>query len=439
MDHPVNAARCSRRSLCALLATAASARALGRIPLGGALRLRVPLRTTLLDPQLADDPFSALFGAAIADPLYALDAGGKPYPALADALPEATAGGALVRLRPELVSARGKPLLARDAIFALKRARSLGGAALLAPFAAPLEVASDPLAFSVPGAEPTALARALSSPLCALVPRGFSPLAPDGTGGFQATLTANLALLARNPRAARGAAFLDRIEIAPALDLAECLRAFEAGQADLGWLGNGLYRPRAGALSFEGPSYGWLTLRTGLDAKNWGAPGVAQQLCDGVQSQGLAHFGLRALPGAGDPVSFAGSSLPLLVADDTPYLVELARALEPLLGPGTSRTPTTPTPRSALAEARRSRRFGFMLDFVRSASSDAALAPLTLLAAVDPALAVHPPLRAPSSVRDLTRSLPLGVLGELAISGARLPDYEALPTWQLPAVWRRPP
>ena len=34
----------------------------------------------------------------------------------------------------------------------------------------------EPLAFVVPGAEPLALARALSSPLCALLPRGFSPL-----------------------------------------------------------------------------------------------------------------------------------------------------------------------------------------------------------------------------------------------------------------------
>jgi peptide/nickel transport system substrate-binding protein len=427
----------SRRAWLASLAATATAHALGRTPLGGTLRLRVPLRTQSLDPHLADEPFSALFASAIADPLYALDASGKPYPALADALPELAKGGTRVSLRAELKTARGKPLVARDAVFALKRARALGASAVLARFAPPVEVANNPLSFVVAGADPLALARALSSPLCALVPRGFSPLTPDGTGAFQATLAANLALFTRNPRAARGASFLDRIEVAPAQELAECLRAFEAGQADVGWLGNGLYRPRPGALPFEGPSYGWLVLRTGLDAKNWGAPGVAQQLCDGIATQNLAQFGVHALPGAGDPSRFGGSDTPLLVADDTPELVEIARALEPLLGQGGPRTPATPTARSALAEARRTRRFGFMLDFVTRASSDPVLAPLTLLASVDPALAAHPPLSAPASLRDLTRSLPLGVLGELTLSGARLAEYEGLPGWQLGAVWKR--
>jgi len=416
------------------MCSAASASALGRTPFAGVLRLRLPLYFGGLDPHSLDDPLSALFAPAIADPLFALDASGKPYPALASALPERTAKGARVSLRPELVSARGRALSAGDLIFSFKRSQTLGGASVLGAFRAPSVDGKDPLSIIVPDADPAALARALASPLTALVPRNFSPAVPDGTGAFKATLGAGSLTLTRNESAARAAAFLDRIELSRAADLADALRAFEAGSVDVGWLGNGLYRPRAGAIPLEGPVFGWIVLRTGLDAKTWGAPGIAQQLAATLPAEALSHFGVRALPGPGEAVRWGGGPVALLVSDDAPHALELARALEPLLGSPGNEVRATPLPRAAWLEARRSRRFGLMLDFVRSASSDPTQATQALLAAVDPALAKHPP-RSPSSLRDLTRSLSLGIVGEVRVSGSRTAAFEGLDAWQLGAVF----
>ncbi len=421
-----------RRSFLATLSLVASAHALGRTRFGGALRLRLPLYFGGLDPHVLDDPLSALFAPAIADPLYAFDASGQPYPALASSLPERTAMGTRVSLRPELSSARGKALSARDVVFSLRRAQALGGASVLGAFRGANLHAADPLSILVPDADPSALARALACPLTAIVPRGFSPSAPDGTGAFAATLGTGTLTLSRNERAARAAAYLDRIELSRAPDLADALRAFETGAADVGWLGNGLYRPRAGALALEGAAFGWIVLRTGLEAKAWGAPGIAQQVAAAVPAEALSHFGVRALPASGG-ARWGGVPSALLVSDDAPHAFELARALEPLLSSPGHEVRATALPRAAWLDARRSRNFSLMLDFVRSASPDPLQATQALLAAVDPALARHPP-HGQTSLVELTRALPLGVLGEIRVSGSRMPTFAGLEAWQLGGV-----
>ncbi len=424
----------ARRAFLAALCSSASARALGRSPFGGTLRLRLPLFFGGLDPHALDDPLSALFASAIADSLFTFDTNGKPYPALASALPERTPKGARLSLRPDLVTARGKPLSARDLVFSFKRAQAAGGSAVLRAFHAPSLDSADPLSVLVPDADPDALARALANPLTALVPRGFSPLQPDGTGAFSAQFQRSSLTLTRNERAARGAAFLDRIEVSAASDLADALRAFETASVDVGWLGNGLYRGRVGARPLEGPVYGWIVLRTGLEAKTWGAPGIAQQLCSALPADALLHFGVRALSHRDPGVRWAGGPSSLLVCDDAPYLVELGRALEPLLGSPGNEVHPAPIARSAWLDARRTRHFGLMLDFVRAADTDPTQSAQALLAAVDPALAQRPPRNA-SALDDTTRTLTLGVLGEVRVSGARMPEFEALETWQLGAVW----
>ena len=429
--------RLGRRAFLATLGSAASAGALGRTPTAGTLRLRLPLYFGGLDPHLLDDPLSALFASAIADPLFALDASGKPYAALASALPERTAHGARITLRPGLVSARGKALSAADVVFSLKRAQSLGGAAVLGAFRPASVDGKAPLSVIVPDADPDALAHALSSPLTAIVPRSFSALAPDGTGAFKASSSPGTLTLSRNESAARSAAFLERIELSRAADLADALRAFEAGQVDVGWLGNGLYRPKAGAVALEGPSFGWMVLRTGLDAKTWGAPGIAQQLARALPSAALARFGLRPLPDATDGVHWGGGPSSLLVSDDAPYALELARALEPLLSSPGNEVRATPLARSAWLEARRTRRFGLMLDFVRAANADPTQSVQALLAAVDPALAKRPPKNL-ASVQDATRTLTLGIIGELRVSGAHSPEFQSLDAWQMGNVWLNP-
>jgi peptide/nickel transport system substrate-binding protein len=426
--------RLGRRGFLTALACASSAGALGRTPFGATLRLRLPLYFGGIDPHLLDDPLSALFAPAIADPLYAFDAIGKPYPALANALPEHTSRGARISLRPELLSARGKALSAADIVFSFKRAQALGGAAVLGTFRPPSIDHKDALSALFPDADPVELARALASPLTALVPRGFSPSTPDGTGAFKATVGNGTLTLLRNENAARAAAFLERIELSRAADLADALRAFEAGSVDVGWLGNGLYRARAGAVPLEGPVFGWIVLRTGLDAKTWGAPGIAQQLAATLPSEALSHFGVRALPGPGEGVHWGGGPATLLVCDDAPHALELGRALEPLLSSSGNEVRVNAVPRATWLDARRTRRFALLLDFVRSASSDPTQATQALLAAVDPALAKHPP-RNSSSLRELTRTLSLGIVGEVRVSGSRVAAFEGLETWQLGGVW----
>ncbi|MET0791004.1 MAG: hypothetical protein ABW061_05740, partial [Polyangiaceae bacterium] len=164
---------------------------------------------------------------------------------------------------------------------------------------------------------------------------------------------------------------------------------------------------------------------------------IAQQLTATLPSAALARFGIRALPNAGSGERWAGGPAPLLVCDDAPQAVELARALEPLLGSPGNEVRATPIARSAWLEARRSRKFSLMLDFVRAATTDATESVQALLAAVDPALAKRPP-RNLSSLLDATRTLTLGVVGEVRVTGSRVPELEALEAWQLGAVWLNP-
>lgn len=297
----------------------------------------------------------------------------------------------------------------------------------------------DPLAFTVPGAEPSALAHALASPLAALVPRGFSALAPDGAGPFRATPSRDSLLLERNLRAARGPSFLERVSVTRAADLAAALRAFESAQADVGFLGAGLHRARQGAVAFEGPTYGWAVLRAGRDAGSWGAPGVAQGLADRVTHDALRHLGVvpaggRLLPNAG----WGDGAAEILVDADAPLLQKLGETAAPMLG-GSAPLTVRPVPRAELAERRASGAFTLMVDFVRSSGPPGRATLLSLLAAVSPALAARPPRATSMEPRDVARTLPLGVLGGLRLQGFRLPDVVGLEAFQLGNVYVAPP
>jgi peptide/nickel transport system substrate-binding protein len=413
---------------------------MGRTPRGGVLSLSVPYALRELDPHALDDPASALFAPAIADPLYALDAAGRPYPTLATALPEPSARGAVVRLRRGLTSAQGKPLDARDAAFSLERARKLGAAGVLAPFRA-ARVSSDrsSLEFEGVSADDPALATALASPLTALVPRGFSKLAPDGTGAFAAALSRDGLKLSRNSRAARGASYLDRIEVSSVPDLAEALRAFEAGVADLGWLGAGLHRARPGSKAFAGPTYGQLILRSGSEARAWGSAGLAQQLADGARPEQLGHLGVVPEAGSGPGIAWGGGAVELLVAAESAQLRQIAQALAAALSRPSNPVRDQPVSRAEFELRRSERRYALMLDFVRPLGPSGEALLLGLLTAENPALARRPPRLAGQSVRDLARTLSLGVIGRLRLVGAVLPDVRSLEQWQLGAVFRERP
>jgi peptide/nickel transport system substrate-binding protein len=426
----------SRRAFAAACLATASSAALGRIPYGGRLRLRVPWPLGSLDPHVLDDVVAALWGPAIADSLYALDSRSAPYPTLAQALPAPTRLGAKVTLRPGLVSARGRVLSAADVVFSWTRARQRGAAALLAEWEKPTVARGDPLTVEVRGASPEALAVALASPLTALVPRSFSPAAPDGTGAFVAQMGADSIVLQRNPRAARGAAFLDSIEVRRVGGLAEALRAFETGEADLGWLGSGLHRPRPDAVRLEGPRLGWVVLRTGPEARAWGAPGVAQRLLDAVAPSRLAHLGLELPESPQGSPAWGGPAADLVVDERAPQLVEIAKSLAAVMqGVGHEVRPLA-LARVEFEQRRTTGRYALMLDFVRPLSARPEDVPFALLTAADPALVRHPPRLGAQPARIVGRSLSLGVLGELRLRGASSPGYHGLNAWDLGAVWQ---
>jgi peptide/nickel transport system substrate-binding protein len=427
--------RLSRRAFLATSALGSSAAALGRTPYGGRLRLSIPWPITSLDPASLESGFAALFAPALSEPLYGLDAAGNPYPALADALPAKLEEGSRVTVRAGLKTAAGRALEGADVVATVARARSRGAAGVLGEIAPPRVDAADPQSVVFPSTPVERVARALASPLLALLPRNFSPLAPDGCGAFKVELAHGRALLTRNLAAARGAAFLDAIEVSSTTDLAELLRGFEAGETDVGWFGTGLYRAVPGAVSFEAPSYGFAVLMSGKAAGAWGAPGTLQALLDAVPAPQLSHLGLRGLPARaqGSP-AWGGPSTTLSVLGSAPQLVAIARALSASLStPGHQLTVVEKTAEE-LAAHKSSRDFGLMVELVRAPTPRPHDLELALRTAASPDAAKRAPRTAPLAPRELGRQLTLGVIGELAVWGARRAPFVGLETWQLGAV-----
>jgi hypothetical protein len=125
-----------------------------------------------------------------------------------------------------------------------------------------------------------------------------------------------------------------------------------------------------------------------------------------------------------------------LVAAESAQLRQIAQALAAALSRSGNPVRDQPVPRAEFELRRSERRFALMLDFVRPLGSSAEATLLGLLTAENPALARRPPRLAGQSVRDLARTLSLGVIGRLRLVGAVLPDVRALEQWQLGAVFR---
>jgi len=426
--------RLSRRTFLAgsvsslLLGRAGLSHALGRTPHGGRFSLHLPWPTRSLDPHDLRDPAASLFASAIADSLYTLDASGHPAPALAAALPSREALGTVIRLRENLRTARKVAMDARDVLFSLDRARSRGAAALFADLPKAEAYPKDPLALVFGKADPQKLARAFSSPLTAIVPRHFDPLSPDGTGPFRADCGDKSITFSRNSFAACGASFLDGIDVFRADDLATSLRRFEAERDDIGWLGLGLHGERAGAARFDLGSVAWIVLWIGSQAPNgFGLPGVAQRLLDGVPPERLSHVGLGLLPAAVGDAAWGGLPAEMLVDEDSPHLLEIGRTLAPILSRPGHEVTLTKSSRGEIARKRASKQALMSLEIVRPLYPGALGALLALATADDAALArdlakAPPKLPMQASARTLTRSLHVGVLGEVRISGGAVPE-----------------
>jgi peptide/nickel transport system substrate-binding protein len=443
--------RMSRRALLAaavagaVSATSGSSRAMGRTPLGGRVSLHLPWPTRSLDPHDLRDPTAALFAAAVADPLYGTDGAGNPFPSLATALPSREATGTVVRLREGLKTARKAALDARDVIASVERARARGASAVLTDIPKPTPYPGDPLAAIFGSVDPQKLARALASPLVALLPRNFDPASPDGTGAFRADCAADKLTLTRNPLGARGASFLDGVDVSRADDLTTSLRSFETERNDLGWLGLGLHGERKGSLRFDLGRAAWIVLAIGPQAGGFGAPGVAQRLLDAVPPERLGHLGLGALPQASGDPGWGGPPSELLVDEGSAHLVEIARTLAPILSRPGHEVTATPVARAEIGRRRAKGGATLSLEVVRAALPGPLGALLSLATADDPArareLAQHPPRLAPNaSARTLTHSLHVGVLGELRVMGGQMPDLALVrgaEGWDLGASFRK--
>lgn len=418
--------------------------ALGRTPVGGKLAMRVPWALGSIDPHDLRDPAAALFAHAIFDSLYAVDASNAPYPALATAMPAREGAGTVVRLRDGIRTARGAALDARDVIFSIERARLRGGAALWTDLPKPSAHPGERLAILFGSADPYKLARALGSPLFALLPRTFSAPLPDGTGAFRADLKGGKLTLTRNTNAARGAAFLESIEVESAADLKASLRQFEAERDDVGWLGMGLFGGRKNALRFDCGALAWIVLVTGSDAGAAGAAGAAQKLASALPSERLGHLGLGVLPAASGSAAWTGPKTELVVDEGAPHLVEIANTLAPILSnPGHE---VTVLAISRAEVAKRRGKSALVLDIVRPLGPGATSTMLALASAEDASRAAdlvrRPPKVIPANARAAAATLKVGVIGEVRASGGVVPDVTLAKNavhdgWDLGASFRR--
>lgn len=414
--------RISRRMLLAAGALAPlDALAMGRVPTGGKLELRVPYATTRIDPHDLFDPLAAFFGSAMADTVYARDPRGAVYPALADGMPVVEGDQTVVRLRQGLRSGRGKAIGGRDLAWSVTRARKMGAAGLFArvtPF-----VRSDkeqPLIARFGEIDPKVLALLLTSPLLALLPVGYDPSNPDGTGAFIASPSSRGLELVRSPNASRGPSQLERVNARPARDLADSLRAFEAGADDVGWQGMGFYGPRPKARRFDYHDVGWVVLVTGTAAGAFYPPGMAQRLADAVPVESL-HVGLSGRPGVSGGTPWSGGAASLLFDGSQPHLKEIADVVAAKMsGTGGQITPR-PISRAALRRRRASQGFALAIDVVRHPGAVPA-GELIALATADGVergkdIALKPPKKRFGVAHTLTQTLHVGVLGGLSAQG----------------------
>jgi len=394
-----------------------------RVPLGGRISLRAPWPVGSVDPHRQDDAAALFFGACLFESLYAIDAAGSPIAALAEAMPEPSPAGTRVTLREGVRFASGRPVTARDVAASLARADRLAGRAWTEPLGAVRVVGRSELVFAARAHE--RVARTLASPLVAVVPEGFVPERPDGTGPFAAEVRAGSLLLSRNPFAAGGPSFLDGVSIAAAADLAASLRAFESGEDDVGWLGLGLHEPRRGAVPFDAGALGWAILRIGDQAGRWNLPGVAQRLADGIDPSRLAHLGIASERAVEPDDGWGGPPSALLVRDDSPWLVELARAVAAALSRPDHEVRAQPLPAPDFARARASHAYTLALDLVRPFDRTPLGTYVTLATADDPArgaeLARHPPLGS-ADPRVIGRVLRVGVVADVRFAGGRMAE-----------------
>lgn len=413
---------------------AALAATLVRVPAFGSplasprerVALRLPWPISRIDPHRLDDAMAAIVGNALFDSLFA-QSPDDTRALLAESFPLADGSTLRVRVRQGIPFASGRNVDARDVEFSIARARRSGAGALLSQVPAP-KVDGNDLVFAMKDKD--ALVRALSSPLVAIVPRSFSPESPDGTGPFRWTKKGASVVLMRNGSAPRGASSLDEVEIAFAPDLSSSLRAFEGTSDDIGWLGGGLHEIRPKSLSFDRGAVGFAALITGSMARSWDAPGIPQRLCDAIDPNRVSYLGLGGWQ-KDESVSWGGAPSEILVRDDSPWLIETAKAIAGALSRPSHELTVKSLPLSEWTNRKAARSFALAVDFVRPFDHTALGTLLAIASSVDPKrgeeIARHPPKFVDPNPRILSRTLRIGIVGETRVKGAHAADVMLVP------------
>lgn len=421
-----------RRSFLAGLFAASigsPALARGRLPFGGRVALRVPWPIGAIDPHRLDDPLAAIFGEALFDPLYAASTDGQLVPALAESEPEPDGASLRVKLRAGLQTGRGKPFGTKDAAASIARARANGARGWLADIPVPRD---DGRALVFATRDAARLVRALSSPLVAMVPSGFTPESPDGTGPFRHGSRDGALLLSRNRLAARGPSLLDELTVRAAPNVSASLLSFEAGTDDIGWFERGFHEPRAGSKGFDFGAPGWAVLFTGRDAVDWDRPGIAQRIADGIPYSRVSNLHLGAAWPADAEQGWGGPPVSLLVREDSPWLVAVANAIVATITRPGHEVTVKPVSASELASRRSSRMYGLAIDVVRNVGGGGLGSIAALATADNPVRAQeivqHPPKLGDVSARTMTRTLRCGIVGEIRVGGGRVPDLVLAPS-----------
>lgn len=407
-----------------------AAQAKGRTPIGGRISFRLPWPLGPIDPHRIDDPIAAMFGEALFDTLYTQTADGQIVPSLAESDPEPEGVNLRVKIRAGVRSGKDKMFFSRDAAASIARARASGGRGWLADIPIPRDDGRS-LVFATKDA--ARLTRALSSPIVAMLPVGFTPESPDGTGPFKFVQRPDGAMsLVRNRQACRGPAFMEEVTVRSAANVSASLLAFEAGADDIGWFERGLHEPRAGSKSFDLGAVGWVALFTGRDANDWDGPGIAQRICDGIPYSKLSNLHLGAAWTAEAEQGWGGPPVSLLVREDSRWMVAVANAVAATITrPGHEVTVKT-VPGAELASRRASRMFGLALDVVRSIAPGGLSAMIALATADNPTRAQeigqHPPKLGDVAARTVTRTMKVGVVGEIRVGGGRVPELVLVPS-----------
>ena len=298
------------------------------------IRMAWPWPVHAPDPWSSSDVVAALLGVALFPPLYVRAIDGYVEPKLAMGAPKERKLGVRVDLQPYI-----RP---SDVVASLAKARTGGARLVLRDIPVPRVDGQHGVLFPFVG-DIDGLMRKLATPLAGIAriePRRFDP-----TGVFDMTVEerAGSKLLRLKRRSVWGApspalTLPHRVrvfELEGPLDLGESLRAFERGDTDVAWLGDGLFAARPGARSIDLGPLAYLALRAGKDAPELAHAGGVLGLVESIPKERLDHLGLmrRGHVAPTSAAAFARSApnvppgIPLLVRASSPIVIAAAEIL----------------------------------------------------------------------------------------------------------------